>query len=199
MLTSADPLIAFIRKTDALSRAVRRAWENAVVGPTDGAAERIARVRFAVRGDTVYPDATFSPRISFGRVEGWRDANGPIAPVTTVGGLFDHATGSDPKRLPNRWLAARAALDPGLTLNFVTSNDIVGGNSGSPVVDAAGRMIGVAFDGNQASFAGAFAYDGSVNRTVVVSAAAISAVLDKVYDRGDLVMELQGSSASEQR
>ncbi len=192
VIGSTDSLIAFVRRTDALSRDARQAWENRVLGPTEGASERIARIRFAVRGETVYPDATFSPRVSFGRVEGWRAASGPIAPFTTVAGLFDHATDSDPRRLPDRWLAARPTLDTGLTLNFVTSNDIVGGNSGSPVVDAQGRMIGVAFDGNQASFAGAFAYDGAANRTVVVAAAAITAVLDKVYGRGDLVSELEG-------
>jgi hypothetical protein len=196
---SDDPLLAFIRKTDGLSRAARDVWENTVVGPTESAAERIARVRFATRGDSVYPDATYSPRISFGRVEGWRDADGPVPALTTVGGLFAHATDQDPLRLPARWLAARGVLDPGLPLNFVTSNDIVGGNSGSPVVDAGGRMIGVAFDGNQASFAGAFAYDGAVNRTVAVSTAAISEVLGKVYGRGDLVTELTDPAASEKR
>ena len=196
---SADPLIAFVRRTDGLSRAAREQWETSVVGPTDAAAERIARVRFALRGDTVYPDATFSPRISFGRVEGWRDALGAVTPFTTLGGLYDHASDRDPRRLPARWLAARDGIDRSLTLNFVTTNDIVGGNSGSPVVDAAGRMIGLAFDGNQRSFAGAFAYDGAVNRTVVVSTAAISAALGKVYGRPDLATELQDPFASEQR
>jgi hypothetical protein len=192
ILASQDPLIAYVLKTDPLSRAARQVWENDVVGPTDAAAERIARVRFAVLGDGVYPDATFSPRISYGRVEGWRDGAAPIEPFTTLGGLYGHATEADPRRLPARWLAARDRLDPGVVLNFVTTNDIVGGNSGSPVVDQAGAMVGAAFDGNQASLAGDFAYDRAANRTVVVSTAAIGEALAKVYGRPDLVKELDG-------
>jgi hypothetical protein len=192
ILASNDPLIAFVLKTDPLSRAARQVWENDVVGPTDAAAERIARVRFTVRGDGIYPDATFSPRISYGRVEGWRDGAAAVEPFTTVGGLYRHATDVDPRRLPPRWLAAQPSLDPGVVLNFVTSNDIVGGNSGSPVVDRSGAMVGAAFDGNQASLAGDFSYDGTANRTVVVSTAAIGEALAKVYGRPDLVKELDG-------
>jgi len=192
ILASDDPLIAYVLKTDPLSRAARQVWENDVIGPTEAAGERIARVRFAVRGDGVYPDATFSPRISYGRVEGWRDGAAAVEPFTTFGGLYLHATDADPRRLPSRWLSAQTSLDPGVVLNFVTSNDIVGGNSGSPVVDRAGAMVGAAFDGNQASLAGDFAYDGAANRTVVVSTAAIDEALAKVYGRPDLVKELDG-------
>jgi hypothetical protein len=192
ILASNDPLIAYVLKTDPLSRAARQVWENDVIGPTEAAAERIARGRLAVRGEGVYPDATFSPRISYGRVEGWRDGAAAVEPFTTLGGLYLHATDADPRRLPPRWLAAQTSLDPGVVLNFVTSNDIVGGNSGSPVVDRAGAMVGAAFDGNQASLAGDFAYDGAANRTVVVSTAAIGEALTKVYGRLDLVKELGG-------
>lgn len=192
ILASDDPLIAYVLKTDPLSRAARQVWENDVIGPTEAAGERIARVRFAVRGEGVYPDATFSPRISYGRVEGWRDGSAAVEPFTTLGGLYLHATDADPRRLPPRWLAAQPNLDPGVVLNFVTSNDIVGGNSGSPVVDRAGAMVGAAFDGNQASLAADFAYDGAANRTVVVSTAAIGEALAKVYGRSDLVKELDG-------
>lgn len=189
---SDDPLIAYVLKTDPLSRAARQVWEDEVLGPTEGASERLARVRFAVGAAELYPDATFSPRVSFGRVDGWRDNGTAVAPFTTLGGLFAHATDADPRRLPARWLAARNSLDPGVVLNFVTTNDIVGGNSGSPVVDASGQMVGDAFDGNQASIAGDFAYDGAANRTVVVSTAAISEALNKVYGRPDLVREMSG-------
>jgi len=192
ILASDDPLVAYVLKTDPLSRAARQVWENDVVGPTDAAAERIARVRLAVRGEDIYPDATFSPRISYGRVDGWREGAAAVEPFTTLGGLYGHATDADPRRLPSRWLAAQPSLDPGVVLNFVTTNDIVGGNSGSPVVDRAGAMVGAAFDGNQASLAGDFAYDGAANRTVVVSTAAIGEALAKVYGRADLVKELDG-------
>lgn len=192
ILASDDPLIAYVLKTDPLSRAARQVWENDVLGPTDAAAERIARVRFAVRGEGVYPDATFSPRISFGRVDGWRAGEMAIEPFTTFGGLYQHATEDAPRRLPPRWLTAQSNLDRGVVLNFVTTNDIVGGNSGSPVVDRAGAMVGAAFDGNQASLTGDFAYDGAANRTVVVSTAAIDEALAKVYGRADLVKELDG-------
>jgi hypothetical protein len=188
---SDDPLIAYVRKTDPLARAARQVWENDVLGPTEAAAERIARVRFVVRGSDIYPDATFSPRISFGRVEGWREPTAEVAPYTTLGGLFAHATDVEPRRLPARWLSARDGLDLSAVLNFVTTNDIVGGNSGSPVVDARGQMVGAAFDGNQASIAGDFAYDGAANRTVVVSTAAINEALGKVYGRPDILRELQ--------
>jgi hypothetical protein len=189
---SDDPLIAYLLKTDPLSRAARQVWENDVLGPSEIAAERIARVRFAVDRDGTYPDATYSPRISFGRVEGWRDGRADIEPVTTLAGLYGHATDADPRRLPARWLAARASLDQGAVLDFVTTNDIVGGNSGSPVVDRSGAMVGSAFDGNQASLAGDFAYDGTANRTVAVSTAAIDEALAKIYGRTDLVKELEG-------
>lgn len=189
---SQDPLIVYVRANDASARLARQAWEDDIIGPTQDAAERIARLRFVVSAAGVYPDATYSPRISFGRVQGWRDATGPVAAFTTVGGLFSHASGAAPLKLPDRWLAARGALDPDMVLNFVTTNDIVGGNSGSPVVDAAGRVLGLAFDGNLPSISGAFAYDGAANRTVAVSSAAVSAALVEVYGRGDLARELNG-------
>jgi hypothetical protein len=191
ILASDDPMIAYVLKTDPLSRAAREVWESEVLGPTEGAAVRIALARFAAHGGSVYPDATFSPRVSFGRVDGWRENGDPVAPFTTLGGLYDHASESEPRRLPERWLSARAGLDPGVVLDFVTTNDIVGGNSGSPVVDAEGRMVGAAFDGNQAAVAGEFAYDSAANRTVVVSTMAISEALAKVYGRQDLVRELE--------
>ncbi len=191
VMASGDPLIVYVLKTDALARAARQVWETDVIGPTDEAMERIARIRLAVHGAGVYPDGTLSPRVSFGRVDGWRDGSAAVAPFTTLGGLYEHATGVEPRRLPARWLAARDRLDGAAVLNFVTTNDIVGGNSGSPVVDAAGDMIGAAFDGNQAAIAGDFAYDAAANRTVVVSTAAIIEALTKVYGRTDLARELR--------
>jgi hypothetical protein len=192
VMASDDPLITYVLKTDPLARAARQAWENDILGPTDAATEQIARARYAVRKMDMYPDATFSPRISFGRVEGWRSGTALVEPFTTFAGLYSHATDTAPRRLPSRWLAAEDSLHRGVVLDFVTTNDIVGGNSGSPVVDRTGAMVGTAFDGNQASLIGDFAYDGAANRTVVVSTAAIDEALAKVYGRPDLVKELDG-------
>ena len=112
--------------------------------------------------------------------------------MTTFGGLFGRATGSEPYALSARWLAAKDRLNPDTVFDFVTTNDIIGGNSGSPVVNAKGEVIGAAFDGNIHSIAGAYGFDGTINRTVVVSTAAITEALLKVYGRDALVKELLG-------
>jgi Peptidase S46 len=192
ILASTDPLIAYVLRTDPLSRAARDLWENQVVGPCDRALERIARVRLGLEGRALYPDATFSLRLSYGKVAGWKSGADQVGPFTTFGGLYAHATGAAPFALPPRWLAARGGLDEAKVLNFATTNDIVAGNSGSPVVNARGQIVGDAFDGNLPSIAGDFVYDGALNRTVAVSTTAISEALGKVYGREALVKELEG-------
>jgi hypothetical protein len=189
---SDDPLIQYALRTDATSRAARAVWEAEVAGPTDRAAERVARARFAVYGDKVYPDATSTLRLSYGQVAGWSWRGRDVTPFTTVDGLYDRATGSAPYALAPRWVEAQTRLSPDTVFNFVTTNDIIGGNSGSPVVNAKGEVIGAAFDGNIHSIAGAYGYDGSINRTVVVSTAAITEALKTVYGRDALVKELLG-------
>ncbi|MGA0599864.1 S46 family peptidase [Caulobacter sp. KR2-114] len=189
---SSDPMIQFVLRTDPVSRAARQLWEEEVAGPTDRASERIARVRFAFNGPNIYPDATFSLRLSYGKVAGWTYKGDQVAPFTTFAGLYDRATGADPFRLSPRWEAARGKLDPAIVFNFATTNDILGGNSGSPVVDAKGQIIGDAFDGNIHSIAGDFVYDGALNRTVALSTDAITEALSKVYGRTALVKELMG-------
>jgi len=189
---SDDPLIQFVLRVDPLARAARAAYEAEVSGLVDQAAERIARARFAVLGDGVYPDATFSLRLSYGKVAGWRERGQAVPAVTTFAGFYDRATGAEPFAAVPRWLDAKDDLKPGTVFDFVSTNDIIGGNSGSPVLDAKGRMIGVAFDGNIHSLGGAYGYDGATNRTVSVSSAAIVEALTKVYDRASLVKELTG-------
>jgi len=188
---SDDPMIAFVVKSDVLARAARRLWEDEVAGPSERAAERIERLRLALGAGGVYPDATFSLRLSYGKVAGWSEAGTQVGPFSTLGGLYARATGAEPYRLAPRWLAARAKLDPATVLDFSTTNDILGGNSGSPVVNADGAVVGTAFDGNLSSIAGDFAYDGARNRTLVVSTAAIAEALDKVYGRHALLKELE--------
>ncbi len=187
---SSDPLIVFVRQTDPMARAARTMWEEDVFAPTQEASERIEQARFAARAAGIYPDATFSLRLSFGRVAAKDDSGEPAGPFTRLAGLFRRAGEAAPFRLTTRWTAAQASLDRQIVLDFVTTNDIVGGNSGSPVVDAKGEIIGAAFDGNAASIAGDFAYDAEHNRTIAVSTAAISEALAKVYGRPDLLREL---------
>jgi hypothetical protein len=188
---SDDPLIAFVLATDPVSRAARQVWEEEVVGPSDAAGERIDRLRFVIRQRPIYPDATFSLRLSYGKVAGPKANSLDQAPLTTFAGLYARASGSAPFELPSRWLAARGRIDSTTVLNFSTTTDIVGGASGSPVVDARGEIVGSAFDGNLASIAGDFAYDGEQNRTISVSTAAIAEALAKVYGRDALLGELR--------
>jgi hypothetical protein len=188
VVASKDPMIAFALRTDPLSRAARRAFEDDVIGPEQRAVAAVARAKLAVGGSDIYPDATFSLRLSGGRVAGWDEGAAKIAPFTTLAGFFARADDADP--LPARWLAAKASVDPATVLDFVTTNDITGGNSGSPVVNARGELLGAAFDGNKASIAGDFTYDGALNRTVAVSSVAIAEALDKVYGRKALLAEI---------
>ncbi len=187
---STDPMIQFAVKIDAAAREARRHWEAEVSGPTDRAAERLARARFAAYGDAVYPDATFTLRLSYGKVAGWTYRGVTVPYFTTFAGLYDRATGAEPFELAPRWIAARDRLNPNTVFDFVTTNDIIGGNSGSPVVNAQGQVLGAAFDGNIHSLGGDYGYDGSINRTVVVSTAAATEALDKVYGQTALLREL---------
>jgi len=189
---SDDPLIQFVLKTDPAARAARKRWEAEVSGPIDRAAERLARARFAAYGDAVYPDATFTLRLSYGKVAGWTYRGLTVPSFTTFAGLYDRATGAEPFELAPRWIAARNKLNPSTVFDFVTTNDIIGGNSGSPVVNAQGEVLGAAFDGNIHSLGGDYGYDGAINRTVVVSTAAATEALEKVYDQGALLKELTG-------
>jgi hypothetical protein len=192
VIASDDPMIRYVLAIDPLARRTRRTWEEQVSGPTERAAERIAQARFAVYGDSIYPDATFTLRLSYGRVSGWTQHGVTVGPTTDFAGLYRRATGAFPYALAPRWLAARERLRPDTVMNFATTNDITGGNSGSPVVDAGGAIIGLAFDGNIHSLGGDYFYDGALNRTVAVSTAAITEALITVYGRQALVRELRG-------
>jgi hypothetical protein len=187
---SDDPFIRLARVLDPESRALRKRNEAEVEAVEHKSAERIAHVRFAQTGTTAYPDATFTLRLSFGKVEGWNHDGTPVAPFTTVGGLYERATAFAPFRLPPTWIGARARLDPKQPMNFVTTNDIIGGNSGSPVIDRAGDIVGLAFDGNIESLGGAYWWDESSNRCVSVHSGFILQALEKVYHADALVAEI---------
>ncbi len=187
---SNDPLIVLARRAEADSRAVLNAWRERVEGPAALAAERLARARFALDGDKVYPDATFTLRLSYGAVAGWTYQGQTVTPYTTMGGLYARATGAEPFALAPKWLAAEGSVDKSAVFNLSTTNDIIGGNSGSPLIDAKGRVVGAVFDGNIHSLGGGYGFDARLNRTVSVSTAAIGEALKKVYKADRLAAEL---------
>ena len=189
---SDDPMIVLARKVDPDRRALRRKFEDEIDAVISKNEELVAKARFAVYGTSVYPDATGSPRLSFGTVKGWTERGKPVPPFTTFRGLFERWTGREPFDLPKRWLDAKSALDLDMPLNFVTTNDIIGGNSGSAVIDREGRIVGVAFDGNIHSIGGDYWFDPDLNRTVVVGSRAILEALEKVYGARGLAAEIRG-------
>ncbi len=187
---SDDPFIQLARAVDPLARQLRQRYEHEVEAVENREAETLAGLRFEAYGDSVYPDATFTLRLSYGEVRGWTERGEAVAPFTRFEGLFGRATGSPPFALPPRWLAARDHLPLQTPLNFVTTNDIIGGNSGSPVLNREGALVGLAFDGNRHSLGGAYGYDPRSNRCVAVHAGAIVTALSAVYQADALVAEL---------
>ncbi|MBI1251305.1 MAG: S46 family peptidase [Alphaproteobacteria bacterium] len=190
---SDDPMIVFVRAWDDAARALRTRYEQEVEGPTERAQERIARARFRAFGETIYPDATFTLRLSYGRVAGWTEAGGEnVGPFTRFSGLYDRATGADPYALAPSWSAAQPRLDPNTIFNVTTTNDIIGGNSGSPLLDREGRVVGAVFDGNIHSLGGEYFFDPRLNRTIAVAATAVQEALVDVYGMQSLASELRG-------
>jgi hypothetical protein len=183
-------MIRFMVRIGPEARRIRSAYEDRYVVATTRAAEAIAKARFAVLGDSVYPDGTFTLRLSYGTVAGWTYRGKTTAPFTAFAGLYERATGAPPFDLDPRWIAARGKLDPATIFDLSTTNDIIGGNSGSPMLDTHGDVIGAFFDGNILSIGGDYGFDPAVNRAVVVSAAAIDAALVKVYGAETLAREL---------
>jgi V8-like Glu-specific endopeptidase len=187
---STDPMIRFVLANDANARAVAAQWRSEVTGPTDAAAQAIANARFRVYGDSLYPDATFTLRLSYGRAMGWNWQGRDIPYATTIGGLYERATGADPFKLAPSWAAAESRVNKATVFNIVSTNDIIGGNSGSPLINRNGEVVGAVFDGNIQSLGGDFAYDGRSNRSVSVTTAAITEALAKVYRADHLLTEL---------
>ena len=187
---SDDPMIGLARAYDGDARAIRRRVETEVEGPLQAQQELLARARAAVLGSDTYPDATFTLRLSFGSVQGYTEGERAVRPFTKIGGAFERHTGAEPFALPDSWLAAKAQLRLDLPMNFVTTNDIIGGNSGSPMVNQRAEIVGLVFDGNIQSLGGNFGYDAAHNRTVAVHSAALLEALDKVYGARSLIEEL---------
>ena len=192
---SDDPMIAAARRLDPHVRALREFLETEVDEPQKRAGERIGKARFAAFGKTRPPDATFTLRLSVGTVKGF-EAEGTRVPYkTTFWGLYERSAafdGAEPFRLPPRWTERRGALDLGTPLNFVSTNDLIGGNSGSPVVNRNGEIVGLVFDGNIESLGWRYAFDDTKGRAVSVDVRAIREALRRVYDAPALAAELAG-------
>jgi hypothetical protein len=187
---SDDPFIELARSLDAEARALRKWHEEEIEAVVEVASEQIARARFAVYGTSVYPDATFTLRLNFGSVQGWDENGVPVEPFTRLTRLFERATGQPPFAVPASWAAARPRLDLTTPFNLSTNSDIVGGNSGSPLIAADGRIVGLLFDGNIHSISGAYWFDTAKNRAVAVHPAIIREALTKVYRPQSLLEEL---------
>ncbi len=187
---SKDPMIVLARQVEPIARRLRDAWDREVVAPQRQASELLARARFARDGTSVYPDATFTQRLSYGIVKGWDEDGKPVPAFTHFAGLYDRATGSEPFMLSKAWLDAKPHLDLDTPFDFASTNDIIGGNSGSPVIDAQGHAVGLVFDGNIHSLGGDFTFDGTRNRAVSVDTAALLEALKTVYRNQGLANEL---------
>ena len=192
---STDPMIVAARRADPIVRESTRRIRDTISSVLTAAGEKLGRARFLVYGKDAYPDATFTLRLSYGTVEGF-PYNGTIAPpFTTFYGLYDRAASfSDkpPFDLTPKEAANRDKLDLSTPLDFVSTGDIIGGNSGSPVVSRDGELVGLIFDGNIESLAGDFVYDGTKNRAVAVHSAGMIEGLRKLYGAGALADELEG-------
>jgi hypothetical protein len=190
---SNDPMIALARLVDAKGREVRKRYESEVTGVERANYAKIARAKFDTEGTKLYPDATFTPRLSYGTVKSYLENGKRVAPFTTLGGLYDRAAKFKyqfPYNLPPRWMEKKSAVNLATPFNFVSDDDIIGGNSGSPTINKNGELIGLIFDGNIQSLVGNFYFDDSVNRAISVDVRAMREVLRKVFDANEVADEL---------
>ncbi|MGE0115988.1 MAG: S46 family peptidase [Steroidobacteraceae bacterium] len=187
---SNDPFIQLAAMIEPEARALRKRYDNEIESVRERVGQLLAEVRFKQSGKQLPPDATFTLRLSYGEVRGWRDGERDIEPFTDIDGAFARHTGAEPFALPGSWLAARDRLDGSRRLNFVTTHDIIGGNSGSPVINRNAEIVGLIFDGNIHSLGGGFWYDARLNRAVAVHPAAILEALRVIYPAPTLLQEL---------
>ena len=196
---STDPMIVVAREIDAKARELRKRFESEVTGVERANYAKIARALFETEGTGLYPDATFTLRLSYGTVAGYTENGKKIPPFTTLGGLFarsEQFKRQFPYNLPQRWYDKKSALDLNTPFNFVSTNDIIGGNSGSPTINQNGELVGLIFDGNIQSLVGDFMYDPSVNRAISVDSRGMLEVLRKVFNANEVAAELTGAGAS---
>jgi hypothetical protein len=187
---SGDPLIELARKVDVEARALRTRYEDEVEAVWDSGSEKIAGARFAIYGTDVYPDATFTLRVTYGSVRGWPERGQVVEPFTSLERLYQRTTGQDPFRILPRWEPAAHKLSGSTRFNLVADTDIIGGNSGSPMVDSRGRIVGLVFDGNIHSISGDFWFDERFNRTVAVHPAIMLGSMKEIYGTRRLLDEI---------
>jgi hypothetical protein len=192
---SKDPMIQLARLVDPPARAVRKTYEENVDEPRRQAYSSLAQARFAVYGKEIYPDATFTLRLAFGQVKGYTEEGQMLQWATTLGGTYNHAEAHDnkvPFELPRRWIERKDRMKPDTPFNFVSTADIIGGNSGSPVINRNAELVGIIFDGNMHSLVLDFIFTDEQARAVSVHSAGIIEALRSVYDAEVLVKELLG-------
>jgi peptidase S46-like protein len=195
--SSTDPMIVLARTIDAKGRELRKRFESEVSAVERANYAKIARARFDTEGTKLYPDATFTLRLSYGTVKGYMENGKKVTPFTTLGGLYDRAAQFKqefPYNLPPRWMEKKSAVNLTTPFNFVTTDDIIGGNSGSPTINKNAELIGLIFDGNIQSLVGDYIYDESVNRAISVDARGMLEVLRKVFDANEIADELTKAS-----
>ncbi len=195
---STDPLIVVMRAIDPAARAVRKEFEDKIESVVHRDGALVAQARFAQSGFDQPPDATFTLRLSYGAVKGYQENGKAIPFETNFGGAYEHAAEHDnqpPYNLPESWMKAKAKLDLKTPLNFVSTADIIGGNSGSPTVNKNGEVVGIIFDGNIQSLPWNFAYSDVQGRAVSVDARGIQEALRTIYGAGALADELLGTKA----
>jgi len=196
--SSTDPMTVLARLIDPKARDLRKRFENEVTGVERTNYAKIARARFANEGTSIYPDATFTLRLSYGAVKGYMENGKRVAPFTTLGGLYDRAANFKyqfPYNLPPRWMEKKPAIKMSTPFNFVSTDDIIGGNSGSPTINKNAELVGLIFDGNIQSLVGDFIYDESVNRAISVDVRAMNEVLRKVFGANEIADELTHARA----
>jgi hypothetical protein len=190
---STDPMIQLAVLVDPQARSLRKTYEDQVEEPLRQAYAKLAAARFAIYGTEVYPDATFTLRLAFGLVRGYTEEGKQIPPWTTFAGLYERAQeqgNRDPFELPQRWIERKNQLDLKTPFNFVSTADIIGGNSGSPLVNRSGELVGIIFDGNIQSLVLDFIYTEQQARAVAVHSASIVEALRRVYNADRIVKEL---------
>ncbi|WP_374599718.1 S46 family peptidase [Brevundimonas sp.] len=187
---SDDPMIQYLLTLQEPTRAIRADWEARVDAPTARASEQLAALRFQAYGDSVYPDATGTLRLTYGQIEGTDVPGQRFRAFTTFSGLWDRATGSAPFDVAPKLLAARERIDGDTVLNMAVSSDTIGGSSGSPVVNEAGEIVGANFDSTVLTQRNAYGYDRNVNRSVIVTTGTVTTALRDVYGMQRLVEEL---------